>query len=385
MASRGAGIAALGAVLVALAAAGACERRPEIVEHGGGGGTSSAAGGHAGAATGGGGAAGSVSFGGGGHAPAPVYLGVTPTPAHVGSGAATAAERLEAALTVRAIGTRAVVLPVPWHDLDVAALGGAIDAAHGAGLRVVVELMLVDRWANALPAALAASHWDTPEVESALVAAIDAITARAPEVLLFGRELNRYLDAHPDEVTALHSLLGAACTRAAAATPPPLTGVGLGYAGESPASPSYALEALGSAVGFSFLPALGEPALVPVTAPAQALDVMLALAGGRPVVLERVGMGTSAALGGSEAQQAQFFDALFAALGPRRARLPYVNLHELADPPADACAAYLATQGEPVTSPLGEYLCSDGLESASGTPRAAWSEVVAAVAAFATP
>ena len=58
---------------------------------------------------------------------------------------------------------------------------------------------------------------------------------------------------------------------------------------------------------------------------------------------------------------------------------------ELHDAPASACAAWVASQGEAPDGPLAAYACSLGVLTTDGTPKPAWSAVIAGAAALSTP
>ena len=375
-------------VLLASGLAGGCHDAAAIVlpaPTGSGGSGASVAGGHD---AGVGGQAGSPDYGGSGGAGTPVYLGLTPTPAHPGPGEATAAEQLAAELSVRALGVRARVIAVPWDAVDavaLAALATRIVDAHAVGARVVVDLMLVDRARSLRPGGLAGLPWDAAAVQDALATTSDDLLALGPDALSFGREVDRYLDAHASERDRLSGLLAAAIAHVQASAVAAPTGVSLVYTGAEPPPPSYGLADLGEFAFFSYFPGLDQPTLSAASAPAKGLDAMYAASGGHPVVLERVGATSAEGIGANEQSQKQFYASLFQALAHRRARFPVVNLHELHDLADDACAELAASQGTSPESPYGAFMCGLGLRRTDGSVKAAFVEVTVGLAAFATP
>lgn len=104
------------------------------------------------------------------------------------------------------------------------------------------------------------------------------------------------------------------------------------------------------------------------------LAVLMAVAGGRPVVLQEVRYPASVVVGGSEQQQAQAIDQLFAF---RRSVgwtvMPFVGLFKLRDWPAAHCQTWSMQQ--PGQRGF-ERLCSLGLRNADGTPKPAWNTLV---------
>ena len=325
-------------------------------------------------------------------APHPVLVGLDPNPRSPDGGPPGAAELLEAELTCRAVGVRTIVLLAPWNTLGdetIPALGARVASYRSQGLTVVLNVAVVDRKLDYRPAAVQGLAWDAGGTTDAMAATLDALVPALGAdlgALVLGRETDRYVLEHPDEATGLTQFLALGVSRVASmgADAPPV-GVGLSFAGADPPASYQALLGLGALAVYTYLPGIGAPSVPSDTSVTHDLDAMITLGAGRPVVLEAAGLTSSAALGSSPEQQRQFLDALFGALGARRAHFSVVNVHELHDGTASSCAAEAAAQGEPPDGSVAAYACETGLRAPDGGAKPAWQGFVQGAAAFASP
>lgn len=333
------------------------------------------------------GGAGAESNGGGeGGAPSPVWLGVT------ANGATdTASSAVEAQLTVLAAGARGAVLSRRWSDLDEDELTLAATLHADHDVRLLVELAVVDRAFDARPEGLDAVPWDDPSVEAAALASIDTMVAAAGDTLLavsLGRDVDVYLERNPAEQVALVALLTAAVDHTRSSVGPEVH-VGVGLTSGVLDDPSAAVDelvALGDAAILSHRPGfeLGEdPSSQPPIA--SALDAMMDRFPTRPVLLSAVSFPTDGEVSSTEEEQRAFYEGFFAALEPRRAAFPLVNLERLNDVHESACESWAIDQGETLQSTVAAYRCSTGLWAEGGVPKTAWPEVLAGMARFASP
>jgi hypothetical protein len=106
---------------------------------------------------------------------------------------------------------------------------------------------------------------------------------------------------------------------------------------------------------------------------------MLAVANGKPVILQELGYPASTLLGSSDAKQAEFFaNAIDQWSKIDGTQMPFVNLFLLHDFTAEECHAFGDYYGIPNNAQFEAYLCTLGLRLADGTPRPAWQAVVTA-------
>jgi hypothetical protein len=106
---------------------------------------------------------------------------------------------------------------------------------------------------------------------------------------------------------------------------------------------------------------------------------MIALAQGKPVIVQEFGYPSAPSLNGSEADQAAFFtDALAQWTAQSANAMPFVNVFLLHDATQAQCDTWGLYYGLPNNADFKAYLCSLGLRSADGTAKAAWPALVAA-------
>lgn len=376
---------------LALGLGGACEppetdHTPSTVQPSSGG-PPDAGGSGGGGAEGGSGAGGAADSG-----VASVLVGLDPNPRYTGEAGPSADELLQAELEALAIGTRVVVLVEPWRALDaqgVEPLAAKVAEQRARGLAVVLDLMVANRRADQRPTDLAELGWNDPgaldRMDQTLADILGSVGTELHAVVL-GRELDQYSEEHPDEKEALAEMLVAAMGRIDSLSGGSLpSGVGLSFSGGGPSATTQQLAGVGRLLVFSYLPGLGKPTLPSSVAPGSDLDAMIALAGARPVLLERVGLSTAADLGGSNEQQDEFLSGLFEAVAVRRSKVRLLNVVELHDRSAADCAALASAQEEPVPGDVSSYLCGMGLRDSADTPKPAWYRLVTGAAAFASP
>jgi hypothetical protein len=349
------------------------------------------AGGGGGAGPGAGGGAGAPDSGGGGAdaGVAPVLVGITPTPAMP-----TAAGELQAELTAFAAGARAAVITVRW-DAEPAATGEALakKAAFYAqqDKAVLLRLLIVDRVVDRRPAPIAGSAWQAEATIDAMKEQIDLLFASTGDevrYLTFGRDVDVYLDAHPDERPGIVAFTKEAAAYAKGhADAPEGIAIGVSLTADAPKMEIAFQDIVEpqDVIAFSYLPGLGTYEPEASSGVAATVTQLADIAGTKPIVLEAAGLASDPAAGGSEDAQQKFFATLFGAVTARRESFALVNVVELHDAPDAACDAWAMEQGAGAGEPLAAYVCSLGLFGDGGVPRPAWSAVLAGSAALSTP
>lgn len=349
----------------------------------------------AGMSTGTGGQAGTTESGGTGGAAgvAPVLVAITPTPAS-SSGSPSPAAALQAELTSFAAGARAAVVPVRWDgdpDAEISALSKRAEFYAEQGKRVLVRLVVVDRLADHRPASVAGKAWNAPETIAAVKEAIDMLLASSGDevrYLTFGRDVDVYLDQHPDERPGFVAFAKEAAAYAKGhADAPKELGVGVALSTDAPKDETAFKDLVDfqDVIAFSYFPGLGTFDPGASAGVAATVTLIADVAGKKPIVLEAAGFASAAAAGGSEDAQQKFFATLFGAVTARRESFALVNVVELFDASETSCAVWAEEQGEGSDGPLAAYACSLGLFHDDGTPRPAWSAVLAGSAALSTP
>jgi hypothetical protein len=323
-----------------------------------------------------------------------VLVGVTPNPR--GDGPPNIADVIDARLTVMAVGARGVVIRRSPVDLASDEALGQLEAEASTygknGIVVNFVFSVVDGSARKLDPAFDGYDWGDSMVIKAMATRIDQILLRlgpTPSYFLFGRDVDIYLAAHPDERPALEAFLGELIgyVRTHVSAPPNLRiGVGFSYAGVTEPDPSWPklLEASDVAV-CSYLPGLGMDAAGSPSNIATDVDVLATKVQGKPIVIEALGYPTSDVVGGSDAKQALFLENFFTVLGPRRSSFEFVNIEGLHDFGPLRCADRALFSGQAVDGPWAAYACSLGLFTPDSQPKAAWQVFVNGAAEFASP
>ncbi len=322
----------------------------------------------------------------------PVFVGLRPTAAHPGSGYPTVAETLQAELTTYAAGVSGRVVALPWSDLTSPGLTTLYDDLEDyrqRGLRVVLNIMVVDRHLAHPPHGLKQKAWNDPTLVQGLQNTLDAVlTMMGSDLdgLAIGRDTDRYIEAHPEQSTALaHLLIQAEAHLDGYGTAAPLHGIGLSYGGTVDATAYYqGLGALGTATFFSYFPGLEFTPLPAAKTIAADLDEMIAMADGRPVYLTATGFTSNASLGSSAAIQKSWLEALFTAVSSRREHIRMFNVAQLHDLSPSQCNDYVTSQGYFLGGHFAKFACERGLRTGSGTPKPAWEAFLGAVATFAS-
>jgi hypothetical protein len=320
----------------------------------------------------------------------PVLLGIS---ANAPAEEPGASGETSALLTTFAVGVRAVVVSPTLAELDdvgLARLGQLATLFAEQGKASTLELRIVDDAADGRPAELAALPWSDPTLAAAVDARIDEAIGALGGGLRFvvlGRDVDRYLAAHPSESFELKLFLAHALETAKAQAGEAVP-VGIGWSFEAATSASLRpaeLDDASTLVATALLAGAPIAGAAPPGGTAAALDALVLSAGPRPIVLTALGATSGEDAGGTVEAQAAFFDGFFEALAPRRSAFALVNVRELHEREPAACDALALAHGEPAGGDYAAFVCSLGLFDADGAPKPAWAAVTSAVASFASP
>jgi hypothetical protein len=110
---------------------------------------------------------------------------------------------------------------------------------------------------------------------------------------------------------------------------------------------------------------------------------MVALAGGKPLIMQEWGYPTSATLSSSEAKQADFVTNTFASWASHgRDKIPFISFFKRRDWNQAHCDALCpVSPAPPQCTPFIAYNCSLGLLNHDGSPKAAHATLLGEVAA----
>lgn len=294
-----------------------------------------------------------------------------------------------------AIGARGIVQTFPWSALEpdsarlnVQKLIDDVRYARSRGLTVLLGIQTINTVKREVPADLATVPWDDVRMMRRFERLLDALQPVLGEItyLTVGNEVAGYLGraAEWPAYTRFLTQVVAATRRRA---PRVKVGATLEYVdAATQTANTRALIAVGDVAIFTLYPFnLGGFTVAPPTIAGTLFDNMLVLAGDKPVVLQELGFPASAMNGSSDALQAAFFTEAIAAWRARSNRMPFVSLFMLHDFSAQQCADLSAYYNLPNQPTFTSFLCTLGLRTADGTPRAAWSAVRTATGWLRTP
>lgn len=116
--------------------------------------------------------------------------------------------------------------------------------------------------------------------------------------------------------------------------------------------------------------------VAPPTAPATDLPKMVALAGGRPVLLQECGYSASPLLNGSEANQSAFVFNVFSTWKKLQNKIAFVQFFAAHDFPPELVDSFMQYYLLGDDKYSREFLSTLGFRKIDGTPRQAWSTLV---------
>lgn len=301
--------------------------------------------------------------------------------------APTIQDYIAAADLASSAGARADYESATWSDLaTTAGLAKAKDALNYAGLArgwdLLFGIRVIDTTVKATPADLVPVPFDSPQMRRrfhALVDALRPVLNGHVRYLSVGNEVDAYLSAHPDQWDAYRGFYSDVVAYIHAV----LTGIRVGvtaifdHTAGAERSQVAALDRLSDVCIFTYYP-LGDR-FVPRPPDTASRDIpeMVALAAGRPVVIQEVGYPSAGQLSSSEAAQASFVSRVIEAWRGVGAQVPFLNWFALHDFTPSLCQQLSAYYGLPGDANFRAYLCSLGLRRVDGTPKPAWQALLA--------
>jgi hypothetical protein len=221
---------------------------------------------------------------------------------------------------------------------------------------------------RSVPAGLRRARWDSRR----MLATYRALIARAaphlsPQVayISIANEADVYLGAHPRQVGPFMRFARAEIGELRRRLPWAKVGVTVTYSGLVGARPGLAraLAQLGNATIVTYYPLGAGYRPRPAASPLADIPAMVALAHGRPLVVQEAGYPSASSLHSSPFAQAAFVRNVFDAWNRTPRAIPFLSFYTLFDPPARECG-----QTEALA-----FLCSLGLRDGNGRPKPAWS------------
>lgn len=288
-------------------------------------------------------------------------------------------------------GARGMLLNSTWRALepapgkfDLAELASNIKDARARFPAVLLGIQTVNTTAKEAPIDLANAPFDSAKMKARFRALIDALRPHLTQrvaYLSLGNEVDVYLAAH-NEWSAYKSFYQDAVGYVHAVAPGVKVGVTATFGGaQERASKVTDLNTASDVVILTYYPLGSRFVPRPPSAAATDIPQMVAMAAGRPVVLQEVGYPTSTQLASSEAAQAEFVRQVFAGWKAVGGSIPFLNFFLLHDYPQRTCDEFSRYYGMPNDGNLKAYLCSLGLRRTNGTPKPGWEVLVKEAAA----
>jgi hypothetical protein len=244
-------------------------------------------------------------------------------------------------------------------------------------LELLLGIQVINTTARELPADLGQAAIDSPQVKQRFHKLIDAIKSRTNSHLKYvsiGNEVDVYLSSHTGEWAAYRAFYEDALDYVHSALPGVKVGVTVTFDGAvNDKSGQVAELSRKSDVVINTYYPLGERFKVRPPASARTdLNRMVQLAKGRPLLMQEVGYPTASELSSSEAAQADFVSAVFAAWKEMGAAIPFLNyflMHDVSQAECNNFAQYYGLAGD---ANFKAYLCTLGLRQRDGRPKLGW-------------
>jgi len=320
--------------------------------------------------------------------PAGAVLSISPTTAHIP--AQSGQEVIDALRMNYDAGARGFYAAYRWNDLEPQAgqyltsdIQNLLNTVSGLGYtKIYVSIHVINTNQKETPPDLKSIAWDTPQMQLRFRALLDRVLPILGANVAFfaiGNEVDAWLGPH-NEWNAYQTFFSQA--RAYVRASKPALSVGVATIFDGARGPwKTQVQALNALADVAIYTYYGNDNAFKALAPSagsQALTEMVALAAGKPVIVQEFGQSSSTVNSGSETLQAQFHAASLAtwsALGG--AAIPFFSEFSLHDFPPSLCDQLLIYYGTGPNTPFREYLCHLGLRRGDGTAKPAFDSVKA--------
>ena len=231
-----------------------------------------------------------------------------------------------------------------------------------------------------VPADLRDVPFDSPVMRTRFHALLDAVLPLLNENVRYisiGNEVDAYLEQHPDEWATYTAFYEDVVAYLHDKVPTIRVGVTVTFAG-SYVHPKEvaALTSLSDVFILTYYPLEGNFYARSPQSPLTDFPIMLKQAGDKPLLLQEVGYPSADSLRSSEAAQAEFMDAAFAAWDAAGNKIPFLNVFLQHDFPDSLSRSLGAYYGMSTNDNLISFLSTLGLRYADGKPKMAWARFV---------
>ena len=295
-----------------------------------------------------------------------------------------------------AVGAKGIVQTYTWRELEpdsaqlnVQRVIDDLRYTHSRGMQIFFGIQVINTVKREMPADIASLAWTDPRVQRRFDRLLDALQPILSYVTYFsiGNEVAGYLRTR-SEWPAYTSFVSQGVASLHRRVPTIKVGATLEYDGAATnTTAARALIAVSDVAIYTHYPFNpGGFDVAPSTITRVTFDNMIAIASGKPVVLQELGYPASSLNRSSEAQQAAFFtDAIAQWRARGSTAMPFVSLFLLHDFTPQQCADFGVYYNLPNQAQFIGFLCSLGLRKADGSPRPAWDAVRTATAWLRAP
>lgn len=287
------------------------------------------------------------------------------------------------------IGVNAAQVLIPWSAFEPIAgtyntdlftnAGWGLNTLSARGLKILFTFSIIDVANKTVPSDIAGLALNDPIMMARYRNAIDQITPYLnPDVIYFsvGNEVDARLMANPGEWVTYKELVDDAITYLHSKRPGMKVGVTTTF--QNSITQATNITTLNANTDIHIMTYYLTDASFMVRGPPDTvladLDIMVAQAAGKPLVLQEIGYPSSSVIGGSEARQAQFVEQVFTKWQSIGAdTLPFLAFFKRKDWNTAFCDTLT---GQLSPNPFWEFMCSLGFTNNDLSLKPAWTTLI---------
>jgi hypothetical protein len=283
------------------------------------------------------------------------------------------------------VGTQGLAISAKWNELEPAQgryalkkVDDSVGLAKFIGGKSLFTFQTIDTNNWVLPQDLTGLRFDDPKVigrASVLLNKVLTSLGQGVKWISLGNEVDVYLVEHPEELPEYLNLLRALESVVRRERPDLKVGVTVTFDGlvRRPEVVSKFAK-FGDCAVVTYYPMKEDFSPLPLATTGENFDRMMSFAGGRPLVLQEIGLPSATLLGSSEALQAEFVSAIFRQLETRKGIdfASFFMQYEFPTPMLDFFESYYGLKNERFRAFLGSL----GFHDPTGNPKPSWKRFV---------
>lgn len=311
--------------------------------------------------------------------------GILPLPKNAMKG--NPQDLIDAIVKVKSIPALISVNVTGWRDLepekekyDLERRLGGFEYGVKQGLVPYFGISIINTVKRDMPDDLISLKWEDPILLERFTKLVTELKSKLPESLpyfVIGNEVDVYFQKHPDEIGSYLAFYEKAKAVVKQNFPKAQIGISVTMEGLTKQErKEIVLKVVKSsdAAFFTFYPVFNmQPGKMGETA--KYLDLVIAAAGGKDVILQEIGFPSSTVVGSSPALQAEFYSNIIPAINvrPEIKMASIFVLHDLEPPLCSILTHYYGIGAENNANGFfQEFLCSLGVHDMNGRPKPAW-------------